>query len=190
MEIRPENTAISNGISKSTLEVEKLYSPGLSVLDYGAGKLRNAIYLLSKNIDTHILDSKLQISRIDSDILNKFSMFYYIGDKIESIYDIVLCSYVINVIPSPSDRGEVLTTIYKSLKENGTLVLEVRKEKGILSNKNLEPYNDGYVVGKGEIKTFQKPYTCEELHELLKKYSYKEVSIINKKDSIIAICKK
>jgi hypothetical protein len=41
IKIRPENTAIIQGVSKSTTMLIVNSSSGQTVLDYGAGKLRN-----------------------------------------------------------------------------------------------------------------------------------------------------
>jgi len=167
MQIIPENTAITNGVSKSALEVEQLAFPGCCILDYGTGKLRNSLYLLRRNINVHILDSELQLSRLNKDDLRLFEKIYRIGDIINYNYDIILCSFVLNVVPEPSMREEILSTIHSLLKKNGILVLEVRREKGIMKNKNMISYNNGYAIGKGDIKTFQKPYSKLEVTQLL-----------------------
>lgn len=191
MIIRPENTAIVNGISKSVLEVEKAYKKGCIVLDYGAGKLRNSNYLLGKDIDVHILDTEYQLDRINKqNFLNKYEKVYNTKETINIKYDIILCSFVLNVIPDINTRDFIIQNCNSILKEEGIFILEVRREKGIMKNKNMEPYNDGFLVGKGNIRTFQKPYNDKELFNILISNGFKVVKVWNENDSVIAIATK
>ena len=54
-----ENTAITTGVAKSVYELEQQYGNEVTVLDYGSGKLRNSLYLLSKGYGIEILDTPL-----------------------------------------------------------------------------------------------------------------------------------
>lgn len=190
MKIRPENTAITTGVSKSAVELEKRTDKTARVLDYGTGKLRNAKFLKTKGLNVSVLDTDFQIQRASKEDLGEYENIYTIEtyEPLET-YDSVLCSFVLNVIPTVEEREEVLENIYQSLKEDGDLYLEVRGKSGILKNKFKEPYNDGYIIGKNEIKTFQKPYEREEVKELLKdKFEVNELKSLS--DSILAIAKK
>lgn len=190
MIIRPENTAIVNGVSKSALEVEKIYSPGFIVLDYGAGKLRNSNYLLSKEIIVHILDTPYQLERTSPQKLAKYEKIYNTNDEIYSKYDIVLCSFVLNVIPEQQIRDNVVRKCNNIITKDGYFVLEVRRSRGIMENKNLAPYNDGFIVGKGEVRTFQKPYNDKEVEALLIANDFTVIKVWNENDSVIGIAKK
>lgn len=190
MIIRPENTAIVNGVSKSALEVEKIYAPGFIVLDYGAGKLRNSNYLLSKDVLVHILDTPYQLERTNPQILAKYEKVYNTNDEICCKYNIVLCSFVLNVIPEQQIRYNIVRKCNNILTTDGIFVLEVRRGRGIMENKNLEPYNDGFIVGKGEVRTFQKPYNDKEVTDILIANDFKIIRVWNENDSVIGIAKK
>lgn len=190
MRIQPENTAITTGVSRSTVELEKQSSKEHRILDYGAGKFRNSKYLKEKGFDVHVLDTGFQIQKAKEEDLKAYGAVFtaetYEG---QSNYDSVLCSFVLNVIPEEDVRKEALNKIYESLKNEGTLFLEVRGKNGIMSNKHKEPYRDGYVIGKNEVKTFQKPFHKEEVETLLKgQFNIEKIQSLS--DSVLAIAKK
>lgn len=87
-------------------------------------------------------------------------------------YDFILCNFVLNIIPQKKVRDEVIKNVYKLLSPNGYAVFEVRKEKDILTAKYKKPYLDGYLMGKNRVKTFQKPYSLDELKELLTSFDF------------------
>lgn len=184
LEIKVENTAITNGVSKSVKEnMEMIKSP---ILDYGAGKLRNARYLVEQGYCVSVLDIPAQISKWSEEDKGRFTEVYLSGQKIERTYKTILLTFVLNVIPSLEDRKSVLKEIDSLLDNEGTFIVEVRREKGILNSKNIENYEDGYVVGKGKVRTFQKPYTKEEFVNFISEvFEVKNVKM--ESDSIIIV---
>jgi chemotaxis methyl-accepting protein methylase len=185
--IQTERTAIATGVAKSAYEITKRCHQEQKILDYGAGKLRNSKYLKEKGYPVSILDTQFQIQHLKED-LSLYEHVYTVETyQPEEIYDIVLCSFVLNVIPNPEERKEILEKIYQSLKKEGMLFLEVRKKNGIIKNKYREPYNDGYVIGKNKIKTFQKPFEKGEVQELLRNAHFDVEKIQSLSDSIVAI---
>ena len=192
-EIKKEKTAITNGNSKGASYISSLSDKSIEILDYGAGKLRNALYLLEEGFNNiSLLDTKEQIKNWDKH-KDKFK-YIYNNDEIYLInkkYDYILCSYVLNVIPSYEERTIVVKNISKLLKDNGVAIIEVRGEKSLISVKHKEEFNDGYICGNGRIRTFQKPYILEDLIAFI----HKETDLIiyeHKKsgDNIILFCKK
>jgi 2-polyprenyl-3-methyl-5-hydroxy-6-metoxy-1,4-benzoquinol methylase len=190
MKIQPENTAITTGVSKSAVELEKQSHKEDKILDYGSGKFRNSKYLKEKGLHISVLDTDFQIQKAKEDDLSEYEDVFVLETyEPQSNYDSVLCSFVLNVIPEKEEREEALKKIYDSLKKDGKLFLEVRGKSGILKNKFKEPYKDGYVVGKNEIKTFQKPFEKEEVTNLLKdKFEIEKIQSLS--DSVLAIAKK
>lgn len=93
-------------------------------------------------------------------------------------FDIVFCSYVLNVISKPM-RIDVINSCWMKLKENGFAIFVSRTDKEInnlAKNKHWEPKEDGYLTGKG---TFQKGFNISELSDLIKNsLSGKEFDII------------
>jgi len=188
--IKPENTAISNGISNSAIILSENSKPSQLILDYGAGKLRNSIMLLNLNLIVDILDLQVQIEKLNKPKILLFPNIYTPDNLPSKEYNNILCSFVLNVIPNLVDRTQVLINIHKFLKLDGYAYFEVRKNKGISANKNNESYNDGVVTGKGNIRTFQKPYDQEEIICFLKNNKFKIINCKNFNDSIVIItCK-
>lgn len=171
MLIKVENTAIVNGVSTSAKRIVQENNINKTVIDYGCGKLRNCIYLDNKGFNVAIYDTETQINTLHmkySDQVNKFKILTKKNiENIEFQYDIILCSFVLNVIVYEKERKEVLRNIYNLLKEQGSLYLEVRTEMDILKSKHIEPFGDGYLLGISNVKTFQKPYNQKSLVELL-----------------------
>lgn len=190
IKIRPENTAITTGVSKSALELERKTMKNAKVLDYGSGRFRNAKYLKMQGFDVSVLDTDFQLQRATNEELVDYDNVFTVENYEPSeSFDSVLCSFVLNVIPEREDRDTALGNIFHSLKEDGTLFLEVRGHNGIQKNKFKEAYNDGYVVGKNEVKTFQKPFRKEDVKDLLKeRFEVSEVRSLS--DSVLAIAKK
>lgn len=191
--ITPEKTAIVTGISKSAKILSSNNNSSLEVLDYGCGKLRNSKYLLNEGFDVSILDTSKQISSLSKIDLNLFKDIYELDNlDLNNIrkYKSILCSFVLNVIPNENDRLTALNNIYSLLSNDGTLYLEVRG-KGFLKNaKSKIEYNDGYILGLGKTKTFQKGFNKDDLNKLISKTSFKIDNILVNGDSLIAICKK
>jgi 2-polyprenyl-3-methyl-5-hydroxy-6-metoxy-1,4-benzoquinol methylase len=64
-------------------------------------------------------------------------------------FDLVVCSYVLNVVPSMPERLDVLLNASKLIKRGGHLFVVSRSYSEIasLANKNLwKKYNDGYLT--------------------------------------------
>lgn len=191
--ITPEKTAIVTGVSKSAKILLKDNDLPLEILDYGCGKLRNSKFLLNEGFEVSILDTFKQLSSLSEMDLVLFKNIYRLEDlNLNYIkrYKAILCSFVLNVIPNETDRLIALNNIYTILNNNGTLYLEVRGKRFLKNAKSKIEYNDGYVLGAGKIKTFQKGFNKDDLYELINKTSFKIDKILVNGDSLIAICKK
>lgn len=124
--------------------------------------------LVNNNFSVSILDTPTQLDSLDNNYLKLFKNIYTtdINNIIEK-YDIILCSYVINVIPIYEDRVKLINNIYSLLKDNGTVFIEVRSIKDLENSKTKDYFNDGYILGRGSTKTFQKPYNLSELKSFI-----------------------
>ena len=165
----------------------------MEVLDYGAGKLRNSLYLLEQGFhNITVIDTKEQIKNWDNHT-KRFKEIYS-TDKIEFInkkYDYILCSYVLNVIPSYEERVAVINNINRLLNDTGVAIIEVRGNKALNGVKYKEPFNDGYICGKNKIRTFQKPYSMNDIIEFI--YQEGNLKVSESKlnnDNILLICTK
>lgn len=193
--ISVENTAITNGISNST---KLLFNHSLdykdTILDYGAGKLRNAKFLKKEGFTVDILDTPKQMFHWSAEEISAFHGAWqsiYLHDLfIRHRFSRILCSFVLNVIPTEQEHIEVLNNINVLLKDEGFAYIEVRREKSMMKAKTIESFSDGFVMGKGNVRTFQKPFSKESFEKLLKQSSLTIKELINYPDSIVAICKK
>ena len=190
-EVSVEKTAITNGVSNSCKMLVKSYESG-KVLDYGFGRLRNAKYMLKENINLDLLDTCEQIEK-NKEELSKLNIdnIYKSDDKLkESSYDRILLSFVLNVVPEISDREFILNNIYLSLKSDGLLYLEVRDDKFIKTVKTKIKHNDGFVLGTGKKRTFQRPYNLDDISEFLISNGFEINESKKHSGSIVLVCKK
>lgn len=186
--ISVEKTAINRGVSMSCRMIEEkgntLYK---DVLDYGAGKLRNAKHLNSKGFCVDVLDTPLQTSKWGYEDFFEVGFIYDNVQKITKTYDAILCSFVLNVIPDREDRISVLRDIKRLLKDTGVAVIETRSGKDIENSKTSQVYRDGYLMGNGKVKTFQKSINGRELMEMSKEVGLNTVDLKSGSDSSLIV---
>lgn len=190
-ELSVEKTAIVNGVSNSCKWLVEDYTNG-NVLDYGFGKLRNTKYILEKNINLSILDTEEQINN-NMEYIKEINIdkVYKSSEAIkENYYNYILLSFVLNVVPSYEDREFILSNIYNGLTDEGFVYIEVRNDKFLKSTTTKIEYNDGYLLGNGKKKTFQKPYDVEDITNFVKKHKLNVVGLKKTSGSIILKCKK
>lgn len=186
--ISVEKTAINRGVSMSCrMIIEELSKKQTDILDYGAGKLRNAKYLNSKGLCVDVLDTPIQTSKWSYGDFYEVGFIYDDAKKITKTYDAILCSFVLNVLPDRKERLSVLNNIKNLLDESGVAVVETRSGDTISSSKTAQPYKDGFLMGRGKIKTFQKSIDVNELVEMSMDAGFKVVQWVNKSESSIVI---
>jgi tellurite methyltransferase len=108
----------------------------LKVLDYGAGKLRNSLYLAESGFHVYAADLPEQVRRIrESGAV----------DRLEGLLensqlsvggldaDLVISTYVFNIIPDNDERKRYLLYASINLRPRGYLLIEVqcRKESSL-----------------------------------------------------------
>ena len=187
--ISVEKTAINRGVSMSCRVIEQKGNTSYKdVLDYGAGKLRNAKHLNSKGFCVDVLDTPLQASKWGYEDFFEVGFIYDDVRKITKTYNAILCSFVLNVIPNREDRVSILMNIKKLLKDTGIAVIETRSGKDIANSKTAQAYRDGYLMGNGKVKTFQRAINKAELIEMSKEAGLKVIDGYDSSDSsIIAV---
>lgn len=195
MNIVPEKTAISNGTSNSCKMLANdfyLKKENIYILDYGCGRLRNTKYLIEQGFNVSIIDTDKQIKNQLSNIETLNIKNYYTCSNInfKKKYDVILLSFVLNVIPEINDRNIILENSHKLLKDNGVIYIEVRDDNFLKNLKTASKFNDGVLTGKGENKTFQKPYTMSELLHYLTDNKFIIISSQKKSNSIVVKIKK
>ena len=118
-------TAVSVGKYKRFFQQKRL----LSVLDYGAGTLRNARYLVEEGFRVYAADIPEQVERIMEMAGRDRLAGVLATDQLEESFlgvDLVLSSYVFNIIPDGSEQSRYLKNIVLNLRPEGYLLIEVR----------------------------------------------------------------
>lgn len=141
--------------SKATKKVVEVFSPR-KVLDYGAGKGRNSNYLSKHGFDIIAYDPFPTEKKFYTPIETDFNRSIH--------YNIVLVSFVINVLPKAF--REKMVTELKSLN-TAAIIIESRSLSEIEKSRkpSWEEFEDGYITG-GNYPTFQKGFTLKELLSL------------------------
>ena len=99
------------------------------VLDYGAGKLRNALYLAGRGFAVYAADLPEQVSRFRScPAIDLLAGVLEVGDLPASRLnvDLVLSTYVFNIITEVAERQRYLDNIVANLRPGGYLLIELR----------------------------------------------------------------
>lgn len=84
----------------------------------------------------------------------------------EEAADKIVNMNVLNVLP-PEERDQAVLTIGKALKTGGSAIINVRPTADVNAAKNKIKSEDGWIVGAGEERTFQKGFSQKELKEYI-----------------------
>jgi SAM-dependent methyltransferase len=100
-----------------------------SVLDYGAGTLRNSKYLAQAGFEVYAADLPAQVERIMGMAGRNQLAGVLATDELEHSHldvDLVISSYVLNIILDGTEKSRYLKNIVLNLKPHGYLLIEVR----------------------------------------------------------------
>lgn len=146
--------------SPATRKIVDFFQHGLVVLDFGSGKGRNTLFLHENKFTVFPYEphyDKIKNHMVEHD-------FIYYEQFTDSVFDIVLCSYVLNILPI-GKRSIVLRQLSNLTWKY--LIIEVRS-KGHIDDlaeaSSWTRFSDGYITSK---KTFQKGFNHNGLiHEI------------------------
>jgi hypothetical protein len=173
--ISVENSAPSQNIPAKSVIIasEIIYKLGVrSIVDFGCGRLRN-IPSLEKHFNKIILvDTKVQCDKIKNNSLFKSHYELYSTEEFANLnntYDAIFLILVLHIVPEISVRKEILNIIPSKLSANGFLIVDVPTGEKYYRQKCNEKnrYNDGWIMGTGNIKTFYKQYSAIELDNFI-----------------------
>lgn len=155
--INPAKTQRSNTTSTYNKAFDILgVNEGETVLDYGAG-----LGLGSQKAR----DAGANVLTFEPFPQKEFKPDFMSPEEVPSnVADKVVNMNVLNVLP-PEQRAQAVQTIGKALKPNGSAVINVRSKTEVEGAVNKSKSEDGWIIGKGKERTFQKGFTQKELQE-------------------------
>jgi hypothetical protein len=152
-----------------------------AILDFGAGKLRNALYLLKSGYRVCAVEFKQLFEESDHAKLllksatrhrPKFSSLVYPHQFHQSNqkFDLALLINVINIMPVAAERLLVLQYCHQKLHPDGHLLWYTQRGDADYRARLIPRYSigDGHFVGKeNKYKTFYREFTVAEIDALL-----------------------
>lgn len=168
--LKPEQTAMHRSKpSPFAQALVKKILPSQTILDYGCGYGEDVNFYHKNDIEAFAYDP--------------YKPFGW-SKKPTALFDIVTVIYVLNVLPTSSERQEVLKEASKYLSSNGRMIVVTRTPKEInaagLKN-NWEKHNDGFWSERNHA-TFQHGLSEEEIVSLAEKLN---LNIVPKSDYLL-----
>ena len=151
------------------------------ILDFGAGKLRNTVYLLKKRYEVTAVEfEKLSTETTQGQRLfakakahrPHFKQLVFPHEFVKSgaTFDLILLVNVLNVMPVPSERLLVLQQCYQKVRKGGYL-LWYTQYGDYDQNRRCTAANalgDGYFIGENrKFKSFYREFSAHEIDEML-----------------------
>lgn len=99
-----------------------------TVLDYGAGTLRNALYLADQGFTVYAADLREQVKNLRSrPEVPRLAGLFEVEElaRIRLGVDLVLSTYVFNIIRQETERQRYLRNVVRNLRPGGYLLIEV-----------------------------------------------------------------
>ena len=150
----------------------------IQILDFGAGKFRNTLWLLQKGFTVHSVEFKELGDRLDdakekwklAKTFQNFKPMVFPGDFIDhdKKFDIILLINVFNVMPIPAERFALLCLLRGKIKNKGTLLWHQWRGLATGQDKYTDEnaFIDGYLMGQKK-HTFYVERTREQTFEIL-----------------------
>ena len=150
------------------------------ILDIGAAKLRNTLWLLEKGFHVWAVEFPELRDRLEDakekwklaeDKYKNFHKVTFPNDFItlSQKFDIIILINEINVMPIPLERFALLSLCKEKIKNNGMLLWHQWRGIAVGQDKYGEEneFNDGYLMGQGPNHTFYVEHNKDECHEML-----------------------
>lgn len=160
------------GVLLNDLEPKKT-----KILDFGAAKLRNTLYLLKKGFTVYscefkdLLDRSQQAKEFyeECEKYKNFKRLVFPDDFIDfdENFDVILLINVLNIMPVPIERLCVLALCRKKIKNGGRLLWYT--QHGTYSEDDaVGTIYDGLITGKRRrYHMFYRDFSREEIHSML-----------------------
>ena len=168
--------AVVRGVERRVLDA------GKSVLEFGAGNLRNALYVLSSvpGVRYYAFEIPQTVARFS----DHYAQFREAGGHLldeaylDHEFDCVICTFVLETICPESRRLHCLFSLAAVLGEKGALVASFRGHTGVRGTTYDEcPAGEGFVTAN---RTFVRPHSVSEVNELLCEGGFGSVELLQK----------
>ena len=155
----------------------------LDVLDYGTGTMRNALFMADRGFRVYAADLPLQVEKLRNCPANRHVERLLSTNELEDSrlnVDLVLSTYVFNIIMDKDERCSYLQTAVSNLKPGGYLLMEVRcRMPGDSCGTNCPDFFSSDECAKA--------LTHEELDILLAPYGLRRISHYYSSHAVAAI---
>ncbi|MBJ6802267.1 class I SAM-dependent methyltransferase [Geomonas propionica] len=154
-----------------------------SVLDYGAGTLRNSAFMAEAGFRVYAADLPVQVARIvKMDSARKLAGVLAVDELSHGTLDVdlVLSSYVLNIIPDGTEKSRYLKNIVLNLRPDGYLLVEVRC-------RNSVPQCSSGCAHGASCPNCIKTYSHLELDQLVESQGFRRVSHYYRRHSVAVL---
>ena len=154
-----------------------------TVLDYGAGTLRNSLYLAQKGFTVYAADlpEQMEIQRGRPDA-RWLAGLLDVGELEQSRLDVdlVLSTYVFNIIMDDAEQRRYLDNVVANLRPGGYLLMEVRcrRQETICSPSCSHHF---------KCVSCAKTFSHEELDSLITPYGFRRICHYYQHHAVAAI---
>jgi hypothetical protein len=171
-------STLGNAFEEALKEFPK--SRKLTILDFGAGKLRNSIYFLDKGHEVHAVEfenlknssthAKKLFAKAGAHYKN-FKEYIFPEGFLKSTekFDMVILVNVLTIMPVPAERWLVLLLCHERLKDDGLIFwysqFGDKDSRARCTDDNK--VSDGWYIGKNKkYKTFFREYYDQDLKDM------------------------
>lgn len=150
------------------------------VLDYGAGTLRNATYLTDHGFSVFAADLPEQVVQIlrreaSKRLAGVLRVEELPGAELE--VDLVVSTYVLNIVPDGSEKSRYLKNIVLNLRPDGYLLIEAACRRSSAQCGTECSFQH-------KCSKCLKTYSHDELDQLLSPYGFKRLSHYYRRQSL------
>jgi hypothetical protein len=188
-------SSVSPGLPSSRVVTQRLIpflkSKGVTtVLDFGAGALRHTIPLLRAGFEVCAVEFEEGFQRpVSRKALKKAKRFHNFSALIwpkqfvrdPRRFDAALLVYVLQIMPVPSEREEVLRQLQRKLNSDTYLFYASRFDQ-ITAHDRSHRVSDGYYRWpKREHHSFYREFTTEETREMMSRHGFSRIKSLSER---------
>jgi len=184
--VKPENAARLFRNPASILlngTVLEILSTKRTILEIGAGCLRNALYLAGMGHRVTVLE----VPEMQQRFPEQYRRFEDAGGRVlknltaARRFELVLSTFVVETICNRHERISLLRKVNEHLRIGGTLILSARGPRDLLTAKNTGvPCGDGYLTPN---HSFARSFTRSQMERLLRSTGFQGLHFLHKKSS-------